>query len=76
MSDDPALDPHLFDDPSLLGDEGLLSEENLRPFLVALGGLLVAVAVATLLTLLSYPLGKRFAHRHPVMAEMLNVGRR
>ena len=57
-------------------DEGLLSEENLRPFLVALGGLLVAVVVATLLTLLSYPLGKRFAHRHPVMAEMLNVGRR
>lgn len=61
------------DAPPLGGGD---DDESLRPFIVGLAALVGAVAVATLVALLSYPLGKRFARRHPVWAEVLNVGRR
>ena len=74
--DDTALEAHAFDDPPLLGGGGALDDESLRPFTVALGGLLVAVALATLVALLVRPLGRRFVNRHPLAAEVVNVGRR
>lgn len=73
MSDETDLpDP---DDRSFL--DGLdLGDESLRPYIIALGAFASAVAVATLVTLLCHPLGKKFAQRHPLWAEVLNVGRR
>lgn len=53
-----------------------LGDEGLRPYVIALGAFAGAVAVATLVTLLCHPLGKKLARRHPVLAEVLNVGRR
>ena len=59
--------------PPLGGVE--LDEESLRPFVMALGAFAGLIVVATLVSLMSRPLGARFARRHPVMAEILNVGR-
>ena len=76
MTDDDVLpDPDTeSDDTPLLG--GLdLDEESLRPFIVALGTFVLMVGVATLVALLSHPLGKKFARRHPLLAEVFNVGR-
>ncbi len=75
MTDDDALEPTDSDDAPLLA--GLdLDEESLRPFIIALGTFVGMVAVATLVALLSQPLGKKCARRHPLLAEVLNVGRR
>lgn len=73
---DPALDPHAFDDPPLLGGGGALDDESLRPFGMAVGGLLVTAAAVTLLALLVRALARRFAVRHPVAAEVVGAGLR
>jgi hypothetical protein len=74
MTGDETPDTPAPETPRLGGGDD--DDESLRPFIVALAALVGAVAVATLVALLSYPLGKRFARRHPVWAEVLNVGRR
>lgn len=75
MTDDDALEaPDSGDAPLPAGLD--LDEESLRPFIITLATFVGMVAVATLVALLSHPLGKKFARRHPLLAEVLNVGRR
>ena len=56
-------------------DDGDDSDQTLRTFVVALGGLAAALVVVSLIGLLTYGPRRNFIHRHPVLAEILGMGR-
>ena len=56
-------------------DETDDSDETLRTFVVALAGFVGALVVVSLIGLLTYGPRKKFIHRHPVLAEVLHMGR-
>lgn len=56
-------------------DDDGVDDETLRTFVVAVAGLAGALVVVSIIGLLTYAPRKNFIHRHPLLAEMLGMGR-